>query len=314
MSLKIKLIPEIKILLISSVISLSLILIAIISEPLLLSICVFLSVFVIAGPQFWIRYKKFVEFKEMESKFPAFLRDLIESIRAGMPFHQAIITTSKLNYGTLSKEIKKMSQQISWGMSLDKVLDQFAERVKRSKRLDTAIKIIRESYISGGSVVSVLESVADSTTILEDSDKEKRSLLSQYTVLMYAISLIFIVIVVVINNLLIPVFEMSAGGGEYVTLVNPCESCSSVGCNICSLFESTTRHLFSTIDTSLDPLSVRGHYLSLFFFTCLIQGACSGLIAGQISENSLVAGLKHSLILVAIVLGTFFLLVGFGVM
>lgn len=301
---------EIKILLISSLISIVLILIGLLSkQPGVIGNTIFLSVFIVATPQLLFKYKKFREFKEMEEKFPAFLRDLTESINAGMPLHKAITASSKLSYGVLSKEIKKMANQISWGVPVDKVLDQFAERVKKSKRLYTAIKIVRESYISGGEIVSILESVADNSTMLEESDKEKRSLLSQYSLLMYAISLIFIVIVVAINKLLVPIFQQTPTGEGIIGLVNPCAYCSSISCGICSLFETTSKHLFS-----LDPLSIGAYYSSLFFFMSLVQSICCGLVAGQISEGSITAGVKHSLILAAITIGSFLLLTTLGMM
>lgn len=309
-SLNIRITSETKILIISLVISSILIFAGFLSgDPGILSNTIFLSVFIVAPPQLILRYKKYRELKEMEEKFPAFLRDLTESISAGMPFHQAIVASSKLQYGALSKEIKKMSSQITWGIPLDKVLDQFAERIKKSKRLFTATKIIRESYISGGDIVSILESVADNSTMLEESEKERKSLLSQYVILLYAISLIFIVIVVAINKLMVPIFQTS-GMSEFAVLVNPCGFCTGFTCNVCTLFELTSKNIFSF----KDPLSIGAYYTSLFFFMSLIQSMFCGLIAGQVSENSVTAGIKHSLILVAIVIGSFLLLVRLGIM
>lgn len=308
-SLDIKITQEIKILIISLVLSSILILTGFLSgDSGILSNTIFLSVFIIAPPQLMLRYKKYRELKEMEEKFPAFLRDLTESISAGMPFHQAVVASSKLQYGALSKEIKKISNQITWGIPLDKILDQFAERIKRSRRLFTATKIIRESYVSGGDVVSILESVADNSTMLEESEKERKSLLGQYTILLYAISLIFIVIVVAINRLMVPIFQTS-GTGEFTGLVNPCGFCTGFTCSVCALFESTSQNIFS-----LDPLSIGAYYTSLFFFMSLIQSIFCGLVAGQVGENSITAGIKHSLILVTITAGSFLLLVRLGVM
>jgi flagellar protein FlaJ len=306
---KIELSRERKILLISVLVSSFFISLGLLTNLGVLSISIFLSAFIISAPQLLLRYKKFRELKEMEEKFPDFLRDITESIRAGMPLHRAIVSASELDYGILSKEIKRASNRISWGTPVDKVLDQFAERVKKSKRLHSSIKIIKESHTSGGDVPSILESVADSTTMLEDSEKEKRSLLSQYTVLMYAISLIFIVIVVAINRLLVPIFQRPSAG-EFMVMENPCAYCSGITCNLCSVFRSTSEHFFSIED----PTSIGSYYTSLFFFMAMVQSIFCGLVAGQIGENSIIAGTKHSLILLTITIGAFFLLVEFGLM
>lgn len=302
--MEIKLPRESKILLISLAISLGLFLFGILSgEGGVIGNVIILSTFIIVTPQLILRYEKFRRVKEIEEKFPLFLRDLTEAARSGVALHRALQSTSKVGYGELSKEIKKMSNQISWGMTLDKVLEQFSDRVKQSKRLFTATKIIIESYNSGGDIATTLESLADNSYVLEDSEKERTSLLSQYVLLMYAISFIFIVIVIVINRLLIPIFNQPTTAGEFAALTNPCNTCLDFSCAICGLFSGTAKYLFA-----LDPTSIASYYVALFFFMSLIQSIFSGLVAGQISENSVTAGLKHSLILTAITFGSFYIL------
>lgn len=267
---------------------------------------IILSTFIIATPILFIRYKKYRELKEMEEKFPAFLRDLIESLRAGLPLHKAIVNASRINYGSLSKEIKKMANQISWGLPLDKVLKQFSQRVKSSKRMSAAIQVILESYLSGGDVITTMDTVADSQLILIDAEKERVALLSQYTIIMYAISLIFIGIVIAVSKLMVPIFGLSQENPEF-GLSNPCDTCSGFECNVCTLFETTSSGVFK-----IDPGNISSYYTSLFFYMALIQAIFSGLVAGQISESSIIVGLRHSLILASITFGTFSILVRLG--
>lgn len=269
---------------------------------------IILSTFIIASPILYVRYKRFREFKEMEEKFPNFLRDLIESIRAGLPLHKAIINASKINYGTLSKEVNKMANQLSWGMPIDKVLNQFTQRMKDSKRMTAGIQIILQSYLSGGDVVSTMDSVADSQLTLIETEKEKSSTLSQYVIVMYAISLIFIGIVVAVNKLMIPIFGLSQEGSEF-GLINPCNTCSGLECSVCSLFETTAGNIFG-----IEPTSIGAYYTALFFFMSIVQAIFSGLVAGEISEGSLVAGARHSMILASITFGVFSILVRLGIL
>lgn len=297
-----------KILLISILISAVLIVIGVVSADTgVIGNMIIISTFVIAGPLFFLRYKRFKEIKEMEEKFPVFLRDLIEAIRAGMPLHRAILSTNKTRYGALSKEIKKISDQISWGITVDKTLEQFAERVRSSKRLYLATKIIRESELSGGNVVSTLDSVVDSQIALVDAEKEKASMLSQYVLLMYAISIIFVIIVVGINKLMVPIFKVSEQTGGEFGIANPCETGVGLGRSVCGLFSATASGLFS-----MDPEGIAAYYTSIFFFMSMVQSVFSGLVAGQISEGSAVAGFKHSLILAGIVFGMFSIMVRLG--
>lgn len=298
-----------KILFITIGISIILIVIGILtSDTGIIGNAIILSTFIIATPILYHRYKRFREFKEMEEKFPNFLRDLIESLRASLPLHKAIIGTNRINYGTLSREVNKMSNQLSWGMPIDKVLKQFAQRVKSSKRMTSGIQIIIQSYMSGGDVISTMDSVADSQLILIETEKERTSMLSQYVMVMYAISIIFIAIVVGVNKLMVPIFGLSQQGSEF-GLLNPCGQCSGFECSVCSLFETTSDNIFG-----LDPTSIGAYYTSLFFFLSIIQSIFAGLVAGEISEGSAIAGARHSLILASITFGVFSIFVRLGLL
>jgi len=307
--LKIELDLEKKILIVSLVISVSVISLGVITANTgVIGNGVILSVFIIFVPLVLFRYERRKTLKEYEEKFPAFLRDVVESIRSGMPLHQAIIISSRLDYGRLSKEVKKMSNQISWGMPVDKVLDQFTERAKKSKRLFMALKTLRESYLTGGDVESALDSVAENLSILDDAQKERSSLLNQYVILMYAITFIFLGILVAINKLMIPIFQVSTGpGGEILGLASPCEGSPNF---ICSVYAVPSVYIFAF----KDPSSIGAYYASIFFFMSIIVAVACGLVAGQISENSLTAGLKHSAIMAGVVIGAMLILKAAGVL
>jgi hypothetical protein len=122
---------------------------------------------------------------------------------------------------------------------------------------------------------------------------------------MYGISVLFLGVVAGINKLMVPIFQtMNTAGGEML-LSNPC---SNSGSPVCSLFTSTCS-VFQIL-----PDSISCYYTSLFFWMSIVQAICCGLVAGQISENSVMAGLKHSIILAAITFGAFNILVRFGVL
>lgn len=291
-----------KTLLLSVIVSIVLLAIGIFSGDIgVFSNMIIISVFIVALPQFLISYEKYREIKEYEERFPAFLMDVIESLRSSMPFHKAITAASKIDYGKFSNEVKKMANQISWGMPLNRVLDLFIEKMKKSKRIGIAMMTIKETYTSGGDVVSTLDSVADSMRILDDIDKERKSLLNQYVVLIYAICFLFIGIVAAINRLMVPMFtstlEMTEGMG---VLSNPCGGSENP---LCSLMQ-----IIATMFT-INPESIGAYYTSLFFLMSMIEAACCGLVTGQISENSVFAGVKHSVIMVVISFAAFGILV-----
>jgi len=253
-------------------------------------------------PLILLKYQREKAIREIEEKMPLFLSDLIESIRSGIPFHQAIISSSNVDYGELSKEVKKMANQISWGMPVNKVLDQFIDRVKSSRRLFMALKILRESYITGGDVISTLESVANNLTELGDAEKERKGLLNQYVVLIYAIVFIFVIILVAVNRLMIPVFQFSAApGAESMGIQSPCVNNPSP---ICTLFSIPAKYIFSLPDVT----NIGAYYISIFFYMSTVVAIACGMVVGQITENSTFAGLKHSIILTLAVWGVLLLL------
>jgi Flp pilus assembly protein TadB len=56
-----------------------------------------LFAFMLVLPLIFIKYQREKAIREMEEKMPLFLRDLVESINSGVPFHQAIVLSSKLD-------------------------------------------------------------------------------------------------------------------------------------------------------------------------------------------------------------------------
>jgi len=268
---------------------------------------IILSTLVGLGTYFFYQYQSFRYIREIEESFPNFLRDLTDAINSGLPLYRAIQQTSNINYGSLTQEIKKMSNQISWGIPIDKVLDQFAERMRRSKRVNMATKIVKESYMSGGDLISTLTSLADDLTLLQDADKEKKSVLHQHMLIIYAITFIFIVIVVLINRLLMPIF--ASPELAQIGLANPCEvGCIGGECALCDLYYMTANLLFG-----IQP-GIAAYYSSLFFYMSFVQAFFAGFVAGQISENSMIAGFKHSIILSVIVLVSFMFLSRMGLL
>jgi len=76
-----------------------------------------------------------------------------------------------------------------------------------------------------------------------------------------------------------------------MVFTDPCEICLTnpgIYCINCSVF-SVVCQMFG-IETSC-------YYYALFLLMAIVQGIFSGLVAGQIGEGSVTAGLKHSSIM-----------------
>lgn len=259
----------------------------------------------------FFEYKRYREWKEKEEKLPLFLHDLTEILASGLPLHKAIRVVSKNDYGSLNEEIKYLANQVSWNVPIPKALDRVSKKTMKSKKISTAFKILKESYTSGGNTIAVLTSLSESLEMLQQVEKERKSIMSQYTLMIYAISFIFLGVVVMINKLLLPIFanpQLAGTGaaGMSIGIIDPCSVCSGVACSVC---ESLGFLAYNFLGLQAGKPY---YYVSIFFLLSLIQATFSGIVAGQIAEGSVKAGIKHCIILVAIVVASYLLLFRIG--
>ncbi len=274
-----------------------------------------ISVFIIFVPYTLYRYTRFMRVKSIEDQFPNFVRDLADSTRSGMSLPEAIEIASRVNYGKLSVEVEKMKNRLSWGTPFFRVLDIFGESVKDSKIIQEGLQIIKQSYESGGSTSATLDSVARDIRMLKEAEAERSSVVKQHVFIMYGIFFMFLGIAIMIIYVMVPMLStqpsVGAGGaggmfGGSGGFENPCASVSHFPCD-----------LYSVIAIMLLGNSSSGlgsYYVSLFFSVILIQGIFTGLIAGQLGENSVIAGSKHSLIMVSAAFAVFLFLAKTGLL
>ncbi|MBI2578567.1 MAG: type II secretion system F family protein [Candidatus Aenigmarchaeota archaeon] len=290
-----------KIILVSSAIFISLLAMGILSGDIVLALnLVFIGLAVLTIPYSLYRFFEFKKVRAYEKEFPNFLRDLSESQRAGLTVLQAIKSAAKSDYGPLTAEIKRIDNQLSWNIPLEKVLNDWAKRMRHSRIIVRSIMIIHEANKSGGSIEDTMESLAKNIEMIKEVQEEKSSLLNQQVLMMYAIFFIFLGISIALLKFLIPLLQPGGTGGSIAGIFqefnpNPCTPCissNSPECLGCSLFMG--------VSSSLDfgpAKAPESYYRSLFLVMIIIQGFFSGLIAGQIVSDSVSAGIKHSLIM-----------------
>ncbi|MBN3037603.1 MAG: type II secretion system F family protein [Candidatus Diapherotrites archaeon] len=208
----------------------------------------------------------------IEEHFPDFLRDIAEYKRSGVTLSGAIQNASHNDYGQLSPEVKKMATELSWGLSFDESMHRFGARME-SQMVDRAISIITIAQTAGGEVTTILETVSSDLRKLKELEKERVSKLSIYTMTIYTIYLLLLFIIVVLTESLAPAVPKMQAAGEILG--------GAVG--------TITEYEFRT----------------LLFHVALVESFFSGLIAGQMGEGRLTAGIKHAVILVLITLLAF---------
>lgn len=269
-----------------------------------------ICLFIVVTPFFIYKYIEFLWLKAVEREFPNFIRDLASLKRSGMTLSEAVKMTSKTNYGRLTSEVQKFSNRLSWGTPFTRSLQIFGDRFKASKLITEVLGITRESYMSGGDVASTLDSLSKDMLTLRDVEEERKSIVRQHVMIMYGIFFMFVGVSLAIIYVLIPMMteQPQVVGGESPLLFSFTDPCSDLPIPFpCDLF--------SIICVSFN---IRGglacYYIALFFSVLIIQAIFMGLIAGQLGENSAIAGIKHSLIMLASIFLIFMFVVRLGLL
>ena len=219
----------------------------------------------VLGPATIIRYKEFRDTKEIESFFPDFLNDVVSGVGAGMTLPQSIESASRNSYGILSPYIKKMASQIDWGIPFDQVLKTFAKDTK-SRVLKRTVSTIIETHRSGGNISDVLKSVGESIREIEKIREERKSHVYSQILTGYVIYFVFLAVIIGLQKFLMP--SLAFGG--------------------------------TATEFSMGPTGEDIAYKDMFQNLIIIQGLFSGLAIGKMSEGSILAGLKHLIVFVAI--------------
>jgi archaeal flagellar protein FlaJ len=253
-----------------------------------------LAIIVGVVPYAFMSYFEFSKVKSVEDQLPLFLLDLSEAQKIGMTLPDALKQVSKTDYGKLSEEIKRIEYQLSWGVPTQEALNNFAIKLKKSKMIGRVVRIINEAYSSGGDIARTMEATASDITSIKDAEKERKAVTNQHMMIMYAIYFIFIGIVIGLSQTLIPLMSLNVNtgvAGNIMAFTDPCQGCGSnsgIQCINCSIF---------SVLCKMFAIEKGCYYYALFLLMAVMQGIFSGLVAGQIGEGSVTAGLKHSSIM-----------------
>jgi len=265
-------------------------------NPGFLGNIIVISIIIGVVPFVFATYFEYKKIKAMEDELPVFLLDLSEAQKTGMTLVEGMKNLAKIDYGNLTPEVKKINDQLSWGFPLQEVLGNAAQRLSKSKLIDRTLRIINEAYTSGGDIARTMEATASDIIAVKEAEKERKAVTNQHVFVMYGIYFIFIGIVIGLAQTLIPILELNTEssliGGAF-GFQDPCNLCKdnpSILCINCTVLQ-TTCTLFSLKG------GARCYYNALFLMMAIIQGIFSGLVAGQIGEGNIIAGVKHSVIM-----------------
>lgn len=225
---------------------------------------VFASLFFL--PIMLVRYFENRRVKEMEENFPVFLRDFVEATRGGMTIPRAFQSISKNDYGALNPYIKKMSAQLDWSITVEKVLNNFSKDTK-SRLISRIISTVIETHKFGGNLANTFEALSNTSFEIEKLREERKLYIHSQMITGYIIFFVFLAVLIGLQKFLVP------------SMMN-------------SQFSAT-----GAPTNALSPEAMRGEYTNIFRNLILMQGLFAGLSIGRMAEGAMTAGIKHSLIM-----------------
>ena len=151
-----------------------------------------LGLFISAAPAAVVHGKLSSKKTSTEQGVNSFLRDLTEVRKTGLSPEKCIESLSHREYGVFSKELRKISSEISWGIPLKKVMMDFIDRT-RSWMTQIVMFLLVETVDVGGGTIEMIESLARFNNLTQEVEKEKKSSTRPYIMMPYFAALLLVV-------------------------------------------------------------------------------------------------------------------------
>ena len=248
----------------------------------------------IAWIQFWLDYfQENQRQKEIEARFPEFVRNLTAAIKSGMPISRAITHVATADYGPLTPHLTKLANQVEWAIPVHKALTKLADDTE-NPIIKRAVATVIQAEQSGGNIEDVLDSITVSLIEIKKIKLERRAAIHAQVMQSYIIYIIFIGVIVIIQNVLVPYITGMHGvslGGEVPSIQ---QSSATLILEKVTIDLSTPRTLINSLGDWFSSL------FGVFLMLSIIQGLFTGLVIGKMSEGEIKAGFKHTLTLASI--------------
>ena len=233
----------------------------IIDLPSTLALCLFVATAPAAIVNSRISRKR----NSIELGINSFLRDLTEVRKTGLSPEKCIESLSSRDYGDFTRELKKISSEISWGIPVKKVIMDFVKRTK-SWMTQIVMFLLVETVDVGGGTIAMIESLARFNNLTHEVEKEKKMAVRPYIMMPYFAAL-----------LLVATTTMMLG-----------------------FTQSTLRAPGQATGQAAQTDPAFAGMITTFVTSTIFHSYLIGLVAGKISEESVASGFKHAALLVII--------------
>lgn len=202
--------------------------------------------------------------RKIDERMPDFLRNLSSMNDSGLLLSNSLKIMAESKMGILSKELKKLKEDLSWGTSTSRALMKLENSIRTASSCRILHTLIKANE-STSDIKSVLSITAEQVKSEERLKKERSSEMVVYVVTIYVSFFVFLFIVYVLAVYFFPEsasFKNSSQGMGY----------GGIGNGYFNIEE----------------------YTMLMYHSALVQAFTSGLIAGKMGQGSVYMGLKYS--------------------
>ncbi len=211
--------------------------------------------------------------KAVDRNLPDFIRDIAESQKTGMAFTKALEHSARLEYGPLTKELRRAVSLMSWGHPFTEALDVMARRVD-TRLIYRTVALLNEVGHSGGNLNEILDSIYAHLREVQEMERDRSRQMTPYVTIIYASFGVYsFVVVVLFLTFFSQIQQVVEAGAPFGSNINP------------------------------------QVYYVWFFHMSVIEAIMAGFIVGKMSEGAIAAGLKHVLILLIVSMMIFILVI-----
>ncbi|MCJ7470745.1 type II secretion system F family protein [Candidatus Bathyarchaeota archaeon] len=233
-----------------------------------LPIAIAITLFIATAPAAVVNSKISKRRTSIEFGINSFLRDLTEVRKTGLSPEKCIESLSNRDYGEFTRELRKISAEISWGVPVKKVIMGFVKRTK-SWMTQIIMFLLVETIDVGGGTIAMIESLARFNNLTHEVEKEKKMAVRPYIMMPYFAA----ILLVATTTMMIGFTASTLGVGA------PGQAAAGGGKDL-------------------------GPMITTFVTSCIFHSYLIGIVAGKISEESVAAGFKHASLLVIIAVAT----------
>jgi flagellar protein FlaJ len=223
------------------------------------------------GPIGFYNHTKAQKKKLIEEHLPDFLREISSATSSGMTIFDAIITSAKGDHGKLTPELQMMASQLSWGISVNEALNNFAKRIN-TPSVKRIVVTINKALEIGGNTAAVFEAAAREIDQVKLVEQQRKAEMTMYAMVIFISFAVFLAVLLIINNTIFAAIydldfsQTNVQGSGFAGLNPP------------------------------DPEIMK----NTFFLFIVVQSMGGGLLGGFMTDGKVSSGVRYAFVLILI--------------